>query len=158
MRTIFTVLACSVFFLTSLFALDPSDQASITRVLLEMANAWNTQEGYGFADGYAEDADFINIYAMHFSGKKEIEERHVKILQTFMKGSKFEVMDVKLREIQPGVVVALEHWKVAGFHSPNSDMNGPGEVRQGTFTHVFLKKVNQWEIVASQNTLAPLAR
>ena len=92
---------------------------------------------------------------MHFSGKAEIEKRHIQILQTFLKGSTLEILRTQLREVQPGLVVAIVHWRCPGFRTPRSDLNKPGEVREGVFTQVFIHSGDKWEITASQNTLVP---
>jgi uncharacterized protein (TIGR02246 family) len=135
------------------FALEDSDNKAIHQMIEGITDAWNHHEGYGFGDHYAQDADFVNIFGMVFSGKQEIEERHIKILETFLKGSIFEVTDLKLREAKPEVVIALVQWKVSNIQKPGQDQ--VSETMKGVFTHVFLKSHDKWEITASQNTLIP---
>lgn len=129
---------------SSLLALDVNDDKAIHQIVEHFTNAWNEHEGHGSADYYAENADFVNIFGMVFSGKEEIEARHVKIHEAFLKGSTFEVAEIKLREAKPDVVIAHVHWKVS---FPEN------EPMKGVFTHVFLKTNDKWEITASQNTL-----
>ena len=142
-------LAC----LNSLSALEPADQTAIQGIIQEFTNSWNDQAGKGFADAFTEDADFVNVFGMVFKGKTEIEDRHVKILQTFQKDSKLEIVESRLREVTPGLVIAVVHWKLDGFRTPKSDINLPGEMREGIFTHVFILADNSWKITACQNTL-----
>jgi uncharacterized protein (TIGR02246 family) len=134
-------------------ALEQKDELAIQKVIQFYTNSWNQHGGKDFASVYAENADFVNIYGVKFSGKDEIEARHIKILQTFLKDSKLEILDTSLREIQPGVVIASVRWRLEGYRSPSSDLNQPGETRDGIFTQVFVNSNNQWEITASQNTL-----
>ena len=148
------LIVCFVYF-NSAYALDVSDQDAIREIITHYAKAWNDHEGKGFGDGFAEDADFVNIFGMHFSGKAEIEVRHIKILQAFLKDSKMTILNTKLREVQPGLVIAIVKWRVDGFRQPGFDVRLPGVTREGIFTHVFLLRDSQWEIVASQNTLIP---
>ncbi len=133
-----------------LFALDKTDQKAINQIIDNFATAWNYHGGQGFADYYAEDADFVNIFGMTFVGKQEIEKRHIKILETIFKGSTFEATDVKLREVKPDVVIAHLHWKVTNIQKPVKDTLN--ETMKGIFTFVFLKNQGKWEIAASQNT------
>lgn len=140
---------------TTGFALDDIDREAIQKVIDHYVEAWNFHECKGFGNDFTVDADFVNIYGMHFSGRAEIEERHVRIMQTFLKGSFFEVVKMQLREVQPGLVVAIVHWRVSGFRTPRSDMNKPAETREGLFSHVFIKNDDKWEITATQNTLIP---
>lgn len=57
----------------------------------------------------------MNIFGAAFVGKQEIESRHIKIHETFLKGSLFEVIDLKLREAKPDVVIAHVYWKVTNI-------------------------------------------
>lgn len=135
------------------YSLEQADRDAIQEVIHGYADAWNNHAGRGFGDGFAENADFVNIFGMHFIGKAEIEDRHIKILQSFLKGSSFEILDTKLREIQPGVVIAHIRWKVQGFGNPKQESDKTKETREGIFTQVFSDANSKWEIVASQNTL-----
>ena len=136
-------------------ALEQTDQSAIQEVIKGYTDAWNLQEGKGFGNGFTEDADFVNIFGTCFSGKKEIEDRHIQILQSFLKGSTLEILSSGFREVQPGLVIALVRWKLAGYHTPLSDMSKLGEIREGIFTQVFVNHDNKWKISASQNTLVP---
>lgn len=135
---------------STLFAIDTNDRQTIGQIIEHITNAWNYHGGNGFADHYTQDADFVNIFGMAFSGKEEIENRHTKILETFLKGSSFEVVDLKLREAKPEVVIALVYWKVSFIQKPGEDPLK--ETMKGIFTHVFIKNRDKWEITATQNT------
>lgn len=136
---------------SSLSALDTNDHKTINQMIEHFTNAWNDYEGQGSGDYYSQDADFINIFGMAFAGKQEIEERHIKIHESFLKGSIFEVTDLRLREAKPGVVIAQVYWKVSNIQKPGKDPHN--EIMRGIFTHVFLKNQDKWEITATQNTL-----
>ena len=147
------LMANFLFFLSlvsSALALDTSDRDRIHKIVEHFTNAWNQHAGKGSADHYAEDADFVNIFGTAFSGKKEIEERHVKIHETFLKGTLFEVTDLKIREVQPGIAMVQVHWKVSGVQKPGAPAQ---ETMKGVFTHAFIKNNDQWEITSTQNTL-----
>lgn len=120
-----------------MFALDTSDHKKINQIIEHFTNAWNYHEGRGSADYYEQDADFVNIFGMAFAGKQEIETRHIKIHESFLKGSTFEVTDLRLREAKPGVVIAHVYWKVSNIQKPGKDPLN--ETMKGIFTHVFLK-------------------
>lgn len=141
--------------LNSAFALEQADQQAIQDVIKGYTDSWNQKGGKGFADGYTDDADFVNIFGMHFSGKTEIEDRHVQILKTFLKDTTFEVVNLQLREVQPGLVIALVRWKLDGFSTPPSPSNQSIDIREGIYTQVFINTGKQWQITASQNTLIP---
>ena len=137
----------------SLLGVNEEDQTSIEAMIQDYTEAWNLHAGKGFANHFTDDADFVNIFGMIFKGKKEIEMRHRKILETIMKDSKLEIIDLKLREAQPGVMIALVHWKLDGFRLPGSDLLLAGDVREGIFTHALIQEDKKWKITATQNTL-----
>lgn len=155
MRKFTAVLLICLFYLGPVFGLDHADEAAIHDIIQNYTHAWNDQAGKGFGEGFAADADFVNIFGTHFSGKAEIEARHIQILKSFLKNSKLHILSTKLREVQPGLVIALVRWRADGFRQPGSDLSLPGVQREGIFTQVFVKHDHQWEIAASQNTLVP---
>lgn len=132
---------------TSLFAIDSRDRNAIDKIVEHFTHAWNDCEGKGLGDYYAQDADFVNIFGTAFAGKQEIEDRHVKILGTFLKGSIFEVIEAKVREAKPEVVIAQVYWKVTNIQKPRA------ETMKGILTHTFVKNKGIWEITSTQNTL-----
>lgn len=144
---LFVALCC--FWLTSGFALEKEDAEAIAKTVNEMTDSWNDRAGEGFADYYTQDADFVNIFGMVFSGKREIEDRHLEILKTFLKGSIFEVVDLKMHEVKPDLVITHVYWRVSNIPKGGHLK----EVLQGVFTHTFVKNEGAWEIAASQNTL-----
>ncbi|MBN9377676.1 MAG: hypothetical protein BGO14_11320 [Chlamydiales bacterium 38-26] len=144
------IVSISLFFLLSfpsIFALDTWDRNQIEKIIDHFTEAWNACEGKGSGDFYSEDADFVNIFGAAFSGKQEIEARHVKIHEAFLKGTLFEVVETKLREAMPWVVIAHVYWKVTHTQKPEA------ESMKGIFTHTFVKVDGRWEIAATQNTL-----
>lgn len=140
----------SLFFIvsfTSLFSLETADRNAIDKIVEHFTHAWNDCEGKGSGEYYAQDADFVNIFGAAFSGKQEIEARHVKIHEAFLKGSLFEVIETKVREAKPEVVIAQVYWKVTNIQKPEA------ETMKGIFTHTFVKNNGTWEIASTQNTL-----
>ncbi len=140
----------ALFFILSastLFALAPTDRQTIDKIVDHFTHAWNDCKGKGSGDYYAQDADFVNIFGTAFSGKQEIETRHVKIHETFLKGSRFEVVETKVREAKPEVVIAQVYWQVTNIQKPGA------ETMKGIFTHTFIKNNSTWEIASTQNTL-----
>lgn len=144
------LLFLSLLFASSIFALDTGDLDSIHKIVGHFTNAWNQHEGRGSADYYAEDADFVNIFGAAFSGKKEIESRHIKIHETFLKGTVFEVTNLKIREVKPGIAMVQAYWIVNGIQKPGAQAK---ESMKGVFTHAFIKNNDHWEITSTQNTI-----
>lgn len=144
-------LIVSFFLISKVFSLEQSDQLAIQDIILNYTNAWNLGKGVGFGKDFSKDASFVNIFAMRFVGKSEIEDRHIKILETFLRDSTLEIINISLQEVKNDVVIAIVEWKVDNFRSLESN---EGEVRRGMFTQVFVKNEEKWEIVASHNSIS----
>ena len=138
------------------WALERSDRQAIEGLIQNQTTVWNEKGCVGYGEGYAEDATFVNIYGMIFDGKNDIEDRHIKILNTFLKGSKIENTSVVLREVKSDVVIALVQWRLQGYRTPKSDLSLPGEIREGIFTQTLVSDGKKWMITASQNTMFPV--
>ena len=116
---------------SSLFAFDESDTMSINQIIDHFSSTWNHHRGQGCGHFYAPDADFVNIYGGVFEGREEIEQRHISIHETILRGSTFEILNSRLREAKPGVVIAHVYWKVTNIRKPMQD------TMTGIFTHIF---------------------
>ncbi|MCH9614007.1 MAG: hypothetical protein SP1CHLAM54_10160 [Chlamydiia bacterium] len=124
----------------------------------DFAKSWNLYDGKSAVKHFSDDACFVNIFGMRFDGKEAIEDRHVEILTTFLKGSTYEVTGTDYQEVAPGVVVGHINWKVEGFRPPCCGPEVPGKELHGTFTQVFVETDGIWKIVSSQNTMQPLKK
>jgi len=143
------------FFCSSLFALKEEDQIAIKQIIQNYTIAWNLSDMHEFSKAFSEDADFVNVMGMYFSGRKEIEERHVLIHQTFLKGSILNIQEIKMRELLPDQVVSvIVRWELEEKTKTILSNGHFVEMKRGVFTHVFLKKNNAWEISVTQNTVS----
>lgn len=138
---------CCMIFLSALNGLTIEEEQSLQKVINLYVKAWNQQQGRGFSNDFSEEADFVNLFGEHFSGKADIEKRHIEILQTFLKGSVLEITHTHFREVYPGLVIAHVYWQL---FLEKMSVNDPWK---GLFTQVFIYSNNKWEITASQNTL-----
>lgn len=132
------------------FTIEPKDQKAITQVIERYTASWNASAGVGFGADFTQDADFVNIFGMAFSGKEEIEERHVAILDTFLGGTILTITDVQMREQRPDLVVAKVYWELD--REVKRGPIGP-VIKKGIFLQTFVKEKGAWKICASQNTL-----
>ncbi|MCH9616894.1 MAG: hypothetical protein SP4CHLAM5_03980 [Chlamydiia bacterium] len=126
------------------FAVSLSDKTAIYKSVDKYVDAWNNHSGKGFTDTFTADTDFINIFAMHFHGKEAVEERHIEILDGFLKDTTFIVTNRELKEVGQGVVIAYVSWEVK--KDPDLQM-------KGIFSHVLIKEEGTWKITSTQNTL-----
>lgn len=137
---------------TSLQGLENEDQEAIHSIIASWENAWNAHAGKGLADCYAADADFVNPLGQLFSGSAEIENRHILILNSFLKQSEFNVQEVRLREVNTDLVISHIFWELKNGHLLPPEKR-PAHNLKGIFTHVFIREGHEWKITASQNTV-----
>lgn len=149
----YLLLAGCLFVSTSGFCLEKF--AALDRIVQAYTRSWNEQGCKGFADDFTEDADWVNIFAMKFKGKKQIEERHIMLLKTFFKDSKLRILNTSYREVKPGVVIGLVEWELDGYRDPGSDNTQPGSIRTGVYTQVFLQEGDKWVVTSSHNAISP---
>jgi len=150
---LYSFVLCMAISSFSLQALDIGEERVVQQIITQFTDGWNHSSGKEIAEHYSEDADFVNIFGTLFSGKQEIEARHAKILDTFMKGSTFEVTDQRIREVKPGFVIAHVWWKVTNV--PTSDRPILKSTMEGIFTHIFVNYPDGWSITSTQNTPIP---
>ena len=147
--------------LASFSAKAKPDSVAITQTLVnQYVDGWQKKSGDLFARPFADDAHFVNIFGMHFTGKKKNAQRHQKIFDGFLKGTNFVTKSIKASKLRENIIVAHVVWKLENFQSDYCQAN-PKEnslrcPRKGIFNHVLTKKkskVNEWEIIETQNTL-----
>jgi hypothetical protein len=66
---------------------NPADEAAITAIPLQMADAWNQGSGEAFAAPFTEVADFVIFEGTHLKGRREIASFHQQVFDTVIRGS-----------------------------------------------------------------------
>lgn len=121
-------------------------RAGAEAIAVALTAAWNAGDGGAFAAQFTQDADFVNIFAMHGVGRDAIAKGHQAIFDTIYKGSRnaFTVKDV--RALGEDIVIA--HIS-AQLHVPSGPMAGE---LAALATSVMLRDGDRWLITAFQNT------
>jgi uncharacterized protein (TIGR02246 family) len=121
-------------------------RAAIEKIAEALTNAWDAGNAEAFAAQFTTDADFVNIFATHVTGRDEIEQLFDQAFETIYKGSvnKFTVEEIRALGAHAVVVHLSSH-----AHVPTGPLQG--EVR-GLATAVFTPEGHGWQIAAYQNT------
>lgn len=153
MKKSYLSLLAIFFACTSLASLEPDDELAIREIVQNFTNTWNYHAGQGLGDYYDDNADFVTMSGTAISGKQAIEAWHIQILKTRLKGSIFQVLDLRIREAAEGAVIAQVYWELDIFQKPGD----PSQliVLKGIFTHTILNVLGAWAIHATQNTQIP---
>jgi uncharacterized protein (TIGR02246 family) len=122
------------------------DEAAIAGLADALTTAWNSGDGTAFGRCFTDDADFVNIYAMHFVGRDAIAKQHQMIFDSVYKGSRNAFTVAKTRTLGDGTVLAhiVAKLRVTG---------GPAAGEIDTLaTAVFICDSAGWRITSFHNT------
>jgi uncharacterized protein (TIGR02246 family) len=124
-----------------------NNERMVSEIVSKLEKAWNAADGTGFAQAFAEDADFVNIRADHFHTRAVIAQGHQGIFDTIYKGSVVHYQLASVREISPKVLLA--HVK-ATLKVPTGPMAGEMDA---LYSLALVRNGNDWHIAAFHNTL-----
>jgi uncharacterized protein (TIGR02246 family) len=111
-----------------------------------LQDAWNAADSQAFAAHFADDADFVNVYGMHFRGSEAIEHGHAFIFSGPYLGSTVAYTLESVRAIRPGVAVAHVQ---AALTIPAGPMAGGHQAR---LSLVLAEEGERWPIASFHNT------
>jgi uncharacterized protein (TIGR02246 family) len=115
------------------------DERMIQQVVERWREAWNDHDMSRMAALVSDDADFVNVWGMHWHGRAQIEHEHAERHRTQFKDSVWTTREVKLQFLRPDVALVHLHWQM----TPQRD---------GLFTWVMVKEPAGWRIRAAHNT------
>lgn len=127
---------------------------SVIQILKEQARGWNEGNAELYANAFAEDGCFTNIFGMFFTGHHIFLQKHDSILKGVFKNSVFEYKLVRLRFPADDVAVVETLITVSGsnksgpFHMIYTDKDGRMFTR---LIQVLVKKMNVWKIISYHN-------
>lgn len=120
----------------------------IDETLEALVAAWNRHDVTGYLSHFAADADFVNVFGHHHRGRLPHEAELSWLHADMFSKSVIRILEAPRREVSPGVVICPLHWEMRGHKS----FPGQAEVCTGVLTLVFVRRGNQWQIAAAQNT------
>ena len=124
-----------------------TDPNAVARDLAStLTAAWNAGDARAFAAPFADDAEFINIFGMLFTGRGAVEEQHARIFATIYRNSVIVFQAVTARALASEVIHAVISAQLDVREGPMA-----GVVR--TLMNVVLVRDGaDWRIAAFHNT------
>ena len=116
---------------------------SIYELVRALEDAWNSSSSQRFASVFAEDADFINIYAKHYNGREAVDAGHRAIFDTVYKDSRNRLSIEGVRFVRPDVVVVFVHATLE---------LAEGRTITARPTMLLTKETGRWQVAVFQNT------
>jgi len=115
------------------------DEDLIRQAARRWERAWNAHDMAAMATLVCEDADFVNVWGMHWQGRARIEKEHAERHRTQFKDSTWSTRELRVQFLKPDVALVHLAW---AMHPP----------REGLFTWIMLKERDKWRIRAAHNT------
>lgn len=128
-----------------------ADASAIRAVIDRQADAWNRHDMNAFVADMTPDVDWVNIVGMHWEGQETVRRAHAVLHQGIFAHSRLLPPDsLELREIAPGVIVAVSISRIEGAGPRPSGEPYPdgGNI----LTLVFVKTDTGWRIAHGHNT------
>lgn len=123
----------------------------------EFIARWNRKDLQGFAELFAEDADFTDVLGQTALGRAEIVTQHQFPFSRTLRAAVLSADHVALRTVGSDGVVARVHWSMTG---PLSLADEPLPLLQGKMLVAMIRNEEGWIIVSvlNQNPAGVYAR
>ncbi len=131
-----------------------SAEQTVGRLVRSLVDAWNVHDARAFAEAFAVDADFTNVFGMHASGRDAIERFHAPIFQTMFKDSRLEATETRIRLIRPDIAAVDVRWSMTGARDP---MGKEWPERRGLINLLVTRDGGGWSIAVMHNMDLPSA-
>ena len=115
------------------------DEELIRQAARRWEEAWNAHDMAAMATLVSEEADFVNVWGLHWQGRARIEKEHADRHRGQFKDTTWTTRELRVQFLKPDVALVHLAWA----------MQPP---REGLFTWVMLKERGQWQIRAAHNT------
>lgn len=140
----------------------PPDTSAVRQTVAAFADTWNRHDMAAFGQLFARDADFVNVAATWWKGRRAIERNHAfahgvisrsdtagltsppRVYGIF-RHSTMTFTSIAIRLPRPDLAIAHVAWRLAG------DARTTG-LRTGMLSFVLVPTAGRWRIVAAQNT------
>ncbi len=141
---VMSLLLCASFWASSSVAVTRTDVDAVRDVIAGLMQAWNTHDMHAFAEGFTDDAMFVNVNGSLLRGRAEIEESHKVVHASIFKTSRADIRPVAARFPVVDVALVQATWRITG------DSRRP-EPRDYMMTLVLRRQTGVWKVFAAQN-------
>jgi uncharacterized protein (TIGR02246 family) len=132
-------------------AMTSQDEAAIQAIIDRQTDAWDRHDMDAFVADTTPDVDWINVVGMHWEGRETVRRAHEVLHKGIFAHSRMvRAGKPELREIAPGVVVAVVQNRIEGAGPMPS--GEPYPTNGNILTLVFVKTEAGWRIAHAHNT------
>ena len=113
------------------------------------ARAWASREGAEIAALFTEDADFVNVTGLWWTGREAIAAPHDYALKSFFADTELRPGRTEVRSMGEDAAVVRCRFTLTGQRLPQGGTAGP---RQTILVFVLRRDPDGWRAVTAQNT------
>jgi uncharacterized protein (TIGR02246 family) len=126
-----------------------AEAAGAQAVSAAFVDDWNRHDMRRFAELFAEDAQFVNVIGLWWSGRSEIQKQHEALHATRMRNSQLVATETAVHLLRPDVAVVHVRWQLTG----DTGIDGVTlPMRRGIMSLVTVRTGSKWQIASAQNT------
>jgi uncharacterized protein (TIGR02246 family) len=126
-----------------------SDENAIRAIGVRLLETWNAHDMKAFAALFREDAEFVNVYGMWWTGRERIQAEHEATHATVFRQSRLSATEMRVKLLRPDVASLHMLWHLTGIVLPNGQAL---QDRKGVLVCFLAKDAREWGIAAAQNT------
>lgn len=130
-----------------------NSERAVRDVIGRLVDAWNRHDAAAFADTFALDADFTNVFGMRARGRAAIADFHAPIFETMFKQSRLSATAVEVRFLRPDIAAVDVHWEMSGARDPKGR---EWPLRRGLMNLIVTSEQGCWLIAIMHNMDLPL--
>lgn len=121
-----------------------------TDLVREFAVAWDAKDAEAIGELFVEDADFVNVVGLWWTGRRSIVKAHKFGFRHAFADARLTITKVSQRDLGDDVAVVLAQWQMSGQVDPDGE---PADPRRGVISATLVKLADgSWIGVSCQNT------
>jgi len=130
-----------------------SNEQAVRAVGSQVIETWNAHDMKAFAELFRDDAEFVNVYGMWWTGRERIKAEHEATHATVFRQSRLSVNKIQVKFLRTDVASLHVLWDLTELALPNGQALPD---RKGVLVYVLVKDAGEWRIAVGQNTdIAP---
>jgi uncharacterized protein (TIGR02246 family) len=126
-----------------------SDEQAVHAVGSQVIETWNVHDMKTFGELFSDDAEFVNVSGMWWTGRERIQAEHEATHATVFRQSRLSARNMRVKFLRPDVASLHVLWELTGLALPNGQALPD---RKGVLVYILVKDVGEWRIAVGQNT------
>jgi uncharacterized protein (TIGR02246 family) len=126
-----------------------SNENAIRAMGARLLETWNAHNMKAFAALFRDDAEFVNVYGMWWTGRERIHAEHEAAHATVFRRSRLSATETRVKFVRPDVASLHMLWHLTGLFLPSGQALPD---RKGVLVCVLAKNAGEWRIAVAQNT------